>query len=662
MPFKPTPQFKAIPNKMLDIAEPGKGGLNLADLEYEQKNTQTPYMLNMMYRNGSFSKRYGQNSIYSMVDDVHTLTQFSGELIGHCGTKMYKLTGIFDELQAVVDISNGITFPDEKGMFIEFHQALYYICNGNFYQYVYNENNHQYEYSAVSPYIPDVLMNCKPDGTYADVIDDFNVIGLYFNITYNADGTSDTYKLNFGQIDESVDYTNTPYVEVDGVATAITYSSVNKTIKFSTAPAEGTSNVVVKLKLKNTALKSERDAILNAKYSVAFGGNNNSRLFVAGIGNSKYYYSGAYDPTYFPESNWAILGNTEEDITGFGLQYNVLIVFKPREMYSLIHYTQNSSTTLLPEEYGMDAFKSQLVNARVGCDVPNSIQLINNSLTWLNSKEGVCTLVSTSILDERNVRVISQKINRTNNMGVQGILNNDYKDEYADVVSADWDSKYFLVFPVSGTCYMWDYGISPYTYYEGQKNDASGLSWFIFDHFYIRDFCKYDKRLLFLSNFKKTVEYEGDDVSLDYTCDILQLNETFVDVDYTGSGEGTAIEAYYMTPFLQFDAVEYLKNVKELYVQCRGDTASVIDIYYYTDGDNEPEQDNESIRIGGKLWKKFEWNTFQWLVVAWANVFRRKCNLKKIQMASFLFYNNEAGRDMSISHIGLSYQVIKTVR
>ena len=317
---------------------------------------------------------------------------------------------------------------------------------------------------------------------------------------------------------------------------------------------------------------------------------------------------------------------------------------------------------MLPEEYGMDAFKSQLVNARVGCDVPNSIQLINNNLTWFNSKEGVCTLVSTSILDERNVRVISQKINRTNNLGVRGIIEYDYKDEYADVVSADWDSKYFLVFPVSGTCYMWDYGISPYTYYEGQKNDASGLSWFIFDHFYIKEFCKYDKRLLFLSDFEKTVEYEGNDVSLDYTNDILQLNESFVDLDYIGSGQGNAIEAYYMTPFLQFDAVEYLKNVKELFVQCRGDTASVIDIYYYTDGDNEPEQDNESIRIGGRLWKKFEWDTFQWLIVAWAYVFRRKCNLKKIQMASFLFYNNEVARDMSISHIGVSYQIIKTVR
>ena len=313
MPFRQTPQFKAIPNKMLDIAEPGKGGLNLADLEYEQKIIQTPYMLNMMYRNGSFSKRYGQNSIYTMLDKMHTLTQFSGKLIGHCGTKMYDLTDIFEQPQNIQDISNGITFPDKKGMFIEFHQALYYIDDGSYYKYEFNEDTSQYEYSSVEAYIPDVLMNCKPDGSYADVIDDFNVIGLHFNITYNADGTSTTYKLNFGQIDSSVDYSYTPYVEVDGVATTVTYSSTNKTITFTTAPAEGTSNVVVKLKLNDTALASERNAILNAKYSVAFGGNNNSRLFVAGIGNSKYYYSGAYDPTYFPESNWAILGNTEEE-------------------------------------------------------------------------------------------------------------------------------------------------------------------------------------------------------------------------------------------------------------------------------------------------------------------------------------------------------------
>ena len=128
-----------------------------------------------------------------------------------------------------------------------------------------------------------------------------------------------------------------------------------------------------------------------------------------------------------------------------------------------------------------------------------------------------------------------------------------------------------------------------------------------------------------------------------------------------------------MTPFLQFNAVEYLKTVKNIWVQCRGDTASIIDMYYYTDENLTPEQDPESIRIGGKIWSHFSWDNFEWLVVNWANTFRRKCSLKKIQMVAFYFENVDkydgetliesvAGRDMSITHIGMDYQIVKTVK
>ena len=50
-------------DKMLEIPQPAIGGLNLKDLEYEQDVSQSPQMLNVMYRNGAFSKRYGDTAI-----------------------------------------------------------------------------------------------------------------------------------------------------------------------------------------------------------------------------------------------------------------------------------------------------------------------------------------------------------------------------------------------------------------------------------------------------------------------------------------------------------------------------------------------------------------------------------------------------------------------
>ena len=87
-------------------------------------------------------------------------------------------------------------------------------------------------------------------------------------------------------------------------------------------------------------------------------------------------------------------------------------------------------------------------------------------LTWFNSKLGICTLVSTNIVDERNVRQISRNIDRTNSFGINGILN--YNEELESIQSVDYDNKYFLVFPESGNCYVWDYELTPY-YYTSSK-------------------------------------------------------------------------------------------------------------------------------------------------------------------------------------------------
>ena len=292
-----------------------------------------------------------------------------------------------------------------------------------------------------------------------------------------------------------------------------------------------------------------------------------------------------------------------------------------------------------------------MVNARIGCDAPNSIQIINNLLTWYNSNEGVCTLVSTNIQDERNVRIISRNIERTNNFGIKGIL--DYDENPLTIESADYNNRYFLVFPESGMCFMWDYEISPYRYStSGSETNPRELDWYLFDRFYVKEFIKVGKQLVYVSS------------NPSFANKLVKLNATFVDLDFNNDGEGDAIHSYYMTPFFQFGAVEMLKNVKNVYIQCRGDTNTSIDLYYYTDDSAGPELEPESINVaGGKtMWESFSWEDFHWFMNIWGNTFRRKCNIKKVQMASIYFDNNEVNNDMSITHIGLQYQLVKYIR
>ena len=636
MPIQPMPKFKAVPDRMLEIPQPAIGGLNLKDLEFEQENNQSPYMLNVMYRNGAFGKRYGQEIYSSYSDTVYSTVVYDEAIFAHCGSKIYR---------GQTEVASGL--PLAKGLFIVFAQKLYYLVSSGFYEYDGSQ------FSLIDAYVPDFIINAKPDGSSGgDVIDDLNILGTQFSIIYN--GTAGTTEYMVGTYDEQniIDWTVRPTIYLDDVETNdFTVDSANKKITFTTAPGEGNLNVKMVFTMKPNTFQSEKAQILSCKFYDTFGGANNSRLFVAGGGNSKYYWSQAYDISYFPENNFATLGNTEEDITGFGRQYNVLIVFKPREIYSIYSYTETSSTTVIEENVGLESFRSQLVNARIGCDAPNSIQIINNLLTWFNSKEGICTLVSTNIQDERNVRIISRNIERTNNFAVKGVL--DFDEDPLTIQSADYNNRYFLVFPSSGYCFMWDYEISPYRYStSGSETNPRELDWFLFDHFYVKEFLKLGKQLLYVSS------------NSNFSNKLIKLNAEFEDLDFDGDGKNDAIHSYYMTPFFQFGAVEMLKNIKNIYIQCRGDTNTSINMYYYTDDSTQPEPEPEPINVAGSktLWESFTWESFHWFMNIWGNTFRRKCNIKKVQMASILFENDQVDNDMSITHIGLQYQLVKYIR
>lgn len=639
MPIREMPKFKAVPDKMLEIPQPAIGGLNLKDLEFEQDNNQSPYMLNVMYRNGAFGKRYGQEIYNSYPDTVYSTVYYNDYVFVHSGTKIYRTN---------TEVASGL--PESKGLFIIFAQKLYYLISSGFYEY------DGTSFETIDSYVPDFIINAKPDGsTGGDVTDDLNILGTKFKIIYNGTENDTVYHVkeyNGAEGNEIIDWTVRPTILVDDTETNdFTVDTLAQTITFATAPGEGSMNVVMEFTMKSTVFADQRSQILNCKFYDTFGGANNSRLFLAGGGNSKYWWSQAYDISYFPENNFATLGNTEDDITGFGRQYNVLIIFKPREIYSVYSYTETSSTTVIEENIGLESFRSQLVNARIGCDAPNSIQLINNLLTWFNSNEGVCTLVSTNIQDERNVRVISRNIERTNNFGIKGIL--DYDENPLTIESADYNNRYFLVFPISGYCFMWDYEISPYRYStSGGETDPRVLDWFLFDHFYVKEFIKVGKQLVYVSS------------NSNFANKLIKLNATFVDLDFNNDGEGDAIHSYYMTPFFQFGAVEMLKNIKNVYIQCRGDTNTSIDLYYYTDDSAEPEPEPEPINVAGgfNLWSEYAWDDFHWFMNIWGNTFRRKCNIKKIQMASIYFDNNQVDNDMSITHIGLQYQLVKYIR
>lgn len=606
--------------RLLEMNEPGFGGLNIQDLDYTLPLNQSPKMLNMMVNNGAFGKRYGQKIVHTFESDIKNIGKYKNTLYIHVGNKLIKYD---DDTETTIFENENLA---KKGIFINYNKMLYFLNGDIFLQY------DGTTCSPIEPYIPDVLINMKPDGSYADVIEDYNRLGGGFKNNFNGDGTSKNYFIRIPKQDDD-DVTGLDPTEVKITVdttelkenTDFTVNRETGEVTFNTAPAKGQNNVVI---TAYKAYKKYTDSIMNCKHYAVYGGQNNSRLFLAGNGTATYYFSGVFDATYFPETQYAVVGNSEDDITGFGAQYNVLVVFKPTEMYALQYQFTTDSNG---EEKAL--FYSAQINVDMGCDMPDTIHYVDNRLTWGSTQWGVCTLCSTVIEDERNVRVISRNVN--GGYREDGIL---AEENLKDALAVNFEGRYILC--INDNAYAWDYTNAPYNSTDRLSPDESAkrIAWFKWDNFGISCYKVLER-----------VIYYGKGANL---C-------TFTH-DYNDFGE--PIHSYYQTPMLDFSAFQSLKTIKKAFFQVRGDTPCHISIKYITDENPEGESDPEDIDIPAKLWDGFGWTKFGWSIVSYAKTFARKCSVKKVMLFGMLLSNEELNRNMSLTGIKCEYTVVKEIK
>ena len=221
-------------------------------------------------------------------------------------------------------------------------------------------------------------------------------------------------------------------------------------------PASSTVEIIY-----NCANPDAYNAVMDCKYAFSGGGKDSLCILLGGCPsqpNAVFWNSNdsvSMNPAYFPMSYYNLVGDTEDAVTGFGRQYSDLIVFKERSIHKLEYDTQ----TLDGRE--LISFTAKPVNAKTGCDLPWTIQLIENNLVFCNTYTGAHILLSSSAAYENNVASLSLKVNESRRNEVSGLLScvrTDYKD---DVCSFDDDHRYWLVY--GGAAYLWDYAVSSYT-------------------------------------------------------------------------------------------------------------------------------------------------------------------------------------------------------
>jgi len=595
------------------------GGLDLVTPEYKLPDSKTNKCLNVWYRDGEIEKRWGQDYILDteVVESVcYAAYEFLylGFIIKHSGTKLYKqnvTTGVSTE------IYTGLSTV--RGVFFKFNQNLYYLQAG---KYIVWDGATT---SVVDGYIPNVILNRTAAGG-GDVDEQYNRIQPGFKNSFATNGVDTVYPLT----DQDLDATSLIGSDDGGVTFSLVEGvefTVNRTtgvVTFAVAPIVGTN--LYRIQAYKT-VQEDIDSILECTAAIPFGGQNDNRIFFGANGTGKYFWSGisslGVDATYFPFDNFNIVANVDEPIYGFGRHYDVLVVLKQRDLMA-VTYTFDGVTGI---------FASYYINSQYGCDCPETIKTVNNNLVWLNSVEGVITLIGTLNDSQRNAFTCSRNIDPT-------LLK---QDNLKTATAVDFDGKYWLC--VNDTAYVWDYFISPYVDTYNPDKSAEQLSWWYFTNIDSASFIKNDNKLYYGSRV------DGKTIFFDVT------NTVSIFSDF-----GDGIPALYRYPMRQLGQGMREFTVLRGYVDVRGDSVTNHKVEYFTSDEPFGEPKTETIVVGSFSWFPFSWAAFTWGVTGPLFSAVLTPFLKNIQWFAVEFSNSENGKSMNMSAMSFQYQITRIIR
>lgn len=601
------------------------GGLNLRDMEHKINDNQSPAMLNMWYRDRVLNKRWGQEYITltngaTVVNftAIHAISPLYNDYVCiHADDKLYKWNLATNVVTAIATVANA------DGCFIAFNGKLYHIDGSDI-----REISASYAVTVIDTaeaYAPLLYYNCTPTLTASEANEPANLLTPKFRMQYNGDGTA-TYKLPFDSVD-----TTTIIVKVGGTTktagTHYNWTAGSNTVTFTSGnyPATGTNNVEI------TAYKTvagNKARITGCKFGIPFGGESadvygGSRVFLMknAAYPQTYWYSDlgagqSYGMRYFPDTQYETLTQDADAITTAAKQAGQLIIFKERSLFSVGYEFDGTNVYYPVKEF----------NSVIGCDMPDSVQLIENSLVFANTYGGVYIIINTAGSAEENVKPISGNINGTEKR--PGLLQ---ETNLKAASSIDYERKYWLC--VNDKVYLWDYDLAFYSqrYAEPDKR----LSWFKFD------------------NIRARIWHGGEALYYSDGAKLVKFIDTCTDF-------GAAVCAEFKTRAFDFGYPNYLKTITKIYPSLRIEKNSGATIVV----SSEKTDNYFSVSLTAETfaWDSFDWSMFTWGAYKYSHCKPFKVKMKKVIYAQIWFYDRTAYRDMAATDLIIEFFINGKVR
>lgn len=274
------------------------------------------------------------------------------------------------------------------------------------------------------------------------------------------------------------------------------------------SPITGEDNVRITF---SKAITKNENYIRHCSIFTFYGSGNDTRVFVSGNNEYKNYdwYSGSNDPTYFPDTQYSVIGADNSAIMGYLKQYSELVIVKQRNDQDATLFLRSVSEnadgeTIFPCAQGL---------AGTGAVSRHCFNTLYDDNLFL-AEDGVFGLDTSRITLQRSTQQRSYYVNAKLTK----------EPEMAEAVSCVWNGYYCLF--VNGHVYLAD---------SKQRNqnqsNSFGYEWYYWTNVPARAVCEYEGTLYFGTNDGEVYAFKKED-------------NYFMEA-YSDAGE--AIEAYWTT-------------------------------------------------------------------------------------------------------------------
>ena len=484
-------------------------------------------------------------------------------------------------------------------------------------------------------YVPVVQQNTNPVDGVGYQKQQENRLTSYKTIEYNTpqggapNGQYHLPAAYIGAIDIHVSIDGNPISATGHDGVDYLYDQTTGVITFQTnppPPSEGQNNVAFTFSKENPQAIG---SLLESTTAIVYGGAQELCVVMGGpdAQPNAYFWSGlgrgdAMDPTYFPMNHYNLAGEVNAPITAFGKQQNMLVIFQPNAVGRAVFGIETIGGT--SEETGEATITMNYtrINAEIGCDLPGSLQLVENNLVWCNRKYGVCRLKDSSAAYENNIVVLSRKINNKGESGFPGLLD-EFKPGADGVVapvdysarSVDTGTRYILI-TSNGHAYEWNYEISEW----------GNPSWFFHTDIGGVGFVPMENDTLY--------EVTQGGVVADFENGVFYDKISYVNNVLTE----TPINKVFWFPPRYLGGYDRLKNVMSAIFNTKSETDQNTTITYICDYSrrNDPTNIKVTAPTNAPMGQPY------------AHISRRKPGYHNIRHLQMGLSNNEAGKDMNI--------------